>query len=164
MIKILNTNPNQSTEQESDHLTIDDLDMPKTIMKLIESWTLELKEKVASVYNDIGNELNRLKKTKLYPDRQRFLDKVRLSLQTYLDPEGVYEIDRPIYYIFLYFLEDGQRISYITLDSDGIVTIPTDGSCSANTAIYLTRLYYIFISKYAQPSDIQSALKEILMG
>lgn len=164
MIKILNTNLDQSTEQKSDHLTIDDLDMPKTIMKLIESWTLELKEKVASVYNDIGNELNRLQKTKLDPDRQRFLEKVRLSLQTYLDPEGVYEIDRPLYYIFLYFLEDGQRISNITLDSDGMVTIPTDGSYSANTAIYLMQLYKTFMSGYAQSSDIQSALKEILMG
>lgn len=163
MIKILNTNLDQLTEQKSDHLTIDDLNMPKKIMNLIESLTVELKEKVASVYNDISNELNRLQKTKLDPDRQRFLEKVWLSLQAYLDPEGVYEIDCPIYYILLYFLEDGQRISNITLDSDGRVTIPTDGSCSANTAIYLMQQYKTFISVF-KSSDLQSALKAILMG
>lgn len=130
MIKMI-TPQNKSSEDD-----IPVWDLPRRVDALIERLESGLKEKTADHYNDIVAEIKRLQSLGVEHDRQRFLRNVRDSLILYIYPDEHVNVDNPLYYISLYFMEDGENISYVQLGENGIITFTSNGSLLAKTIMY----------------------------
>ncbi|MBD5116273.1 MAG: hypothetical protein HDT48_02005 [Ruminococcaceae bacterium] len=159
MIKMI-TPQNKSSEDD-----IPVWDLPRRVDALIERLESGLKEKTADHYNDIEAEIKRLQSLGVEHDRQRFLRNVRDSLILYLYPNEHVDVDNPLYYISLYFMEDGENISYVRLSEDGMIAVTSNGSLLAKTIMYnMDRFREMF--RFQQGSiqrSIEGLLAEILV-
>ncbi|MBD5114604.1 MAG: hypothetical protein HDT46_05275 [Ruminococcaceae bacterium] len=140
-------------------------DLPRRVDALIERLESGLKEKNADHYNDIEAEIKRLQSLGVEHDRQRFLRNVRDSLILYLYPNEHVDVDNPLYYISLYFMEDGENISYVQLREDGIITFASNGSLLAKTITYnMDRFREMFkLQRMSVQSSIEGLLAQILV-
>ena len=150
-------------DRPTKHLLTEDMDMGKMTTQLIERLETELKEKVANYYNKIVEELHQLQKMNLDLDRQRFLEKVKDSLGMYLYPNEAEAVDYPIFYILLYFMEDGERISHITMNEDGRPTVQVDQSPSSKAMMYVLERYKGYSVLHQDQSALTTLLATILM-
>ncbi|MBD5114605.1 MAG: hypothetical protein HDT46_05280 [Ruminococcaceae bacterium] len=150
-------------DRPTKHLLTENMDMGKMTTQLIERLETELKEKVVNHYNKIVDELNQLQKMNRDLDRQRFLGKVKDSLGMYLYPNEAETVDYPIFYILLYFMEDGERILHITMNKDECPTVQVDQSPSSKAMMYVLERYKGYSALRQDQSTFINLLATILM-
>lgn len=150
-------------DRPTKHLLTEDMDMGKKTAQLIERLETELKEKVVNHYNKVVDELHKLQKMNFDLDRQRFLGKVKDSLGMYLYPDEAETVDYPIFYILLYFMEDGERIQYITMNEHERLTVQVDQSPSSKAMMYVMERYKGYSALKQDQSTFINLLATILM-
>lgn len=150
-------------DRPTKHLLTENMDMGKMTTQLIERLETDLKEKVANCYNKIVEELHQLQKMNLDLDRQRFLGKVKDSLGMYLYPNESETVDYPIFYILLYFMEDSERISYITMNEHERLTVQVDQSPSSKAMMYVLERYKGYSALNHDRAALTTLLATILM-
>lgn len=145
MISVIQDKSAIETDEEFNKRISNYADVPRIIREIRERREGEVKSSTARHYNKIVSEISRLSSTKSDPNRLRFLERVRDSLSLYLIPEDetdtTNQIDYPTYYILLYLLEDGEKITYIGIDENDKVTIGIDGSDMARAAVFLVEKF-----------------------
>lgn len=152
--------PNQCSEEEEPWW-----DLPTVLKNNEERLRAGLREKVAVHYNDVVEEIKKLKSTGVAEDRQRFLTAVRDALTIYLSPDEHVTVDNPLYYISLYFLQDGENISYIQLGADGTIKYTSNDSLLANAIMYnMDNFREIFRVPRALFPSVEMMLGSILIG